>query len=220
MTAPVSPVSPPSDTSAAGFAEQAIQWIAKNEYFAFLGEKKIRAIATATDKVESTYGLGIFNEGRWMTPAFRKAMLQVLEDDLQQISETYAWMVVRRYRELKRYFKEKAELEAKRIRDEEAKAKAAAEKAAKAAAAAAAKAKAAPAAAAPAAAAGAAPGPTTNPAAGPAPAVPAPAAGAAETAAAATKNAGVPAGTDGKLHSPPQKPEAGSDPKKDGSGPG
>lgn len=217
MTAPVSPVSPPNaaaDATAAGFAEQAIQWIAKNEYFAFLGEKKIRAIATATDKVESTYGLGIFNEGRWMTPAFRKAMLQVLDDDLQQISETYAWMVVRRYRELKRYFKEKAELEAKRIRDEEAKAKAAAEKAAKAAAAAAAKAKAAPAAGA------AAPGPATNPAAGPAPSVPAPAAGAAETAAAAAKNAGVPAGIDGKLHSPPQKDPAGSDPKKDGSGPG
>lgn len=146
MTAPVSPVTLPDSTTAAGLSEQAIQWIAKNEYFAFLGEKKIRAIAAATDHVESTYGLGIFNEGRWMTPAFRKAMLQVLGDDLQQISETYAWMVVRRYRELKRFFKEKAELEEKKKRDDEAKAKLAAEKAAKAAAAAKAKAAAAPAA--------------------------------------------------------------------------
>lgn len=132
--------------------EKAIEWIAKNEYFSFLGEKKIREVAQATERVLREYGVDLFNQGRWMNPALRKEILKVLSPDLKSISETYAWMVARRYRELKRYYKEKAELEIKRKADEEAKAKLAAEKAAKAAAA---KAKA-----------PVAPGPGTQPASG------------------------------------------------------
>ncbi len=115
--------------------EQAIAWIAKNEYFAHLGEKRIRAVAEATERVLREYGVDLFNQGRWINPALRKEMLKLLAPDLKQISETHFWMVVRRYRELKRFYKEKAELEIKKKAEEEAKAKAAAEKAAKAAAA-------------------------------------------------------------------------------------
>src|SRR5688572_18603251 len=101
--------------------EKAIEWIAKNEYFSFLGEKKIREVAQATERVLREYGVDLFNQGRWMNPALRKEILKVLAPDLKSISETYAWMVARRYRELKRFYKEKAELEIKKKAEEEAK---------------------------------------------------------------------------------------------------
>lgn len=148
MSAP-SPEQQPLETPSAAapvpdYKDQAVRWIVSNEYLGYLGEERIRRICAAVEKIESSLDLeGRFNEGRWMTPAFRKEVLRVLTPDLRQISETHAWMVVRRYRELKRYFEEKTQLEEKRRQEEEKKAKLAAEKAAKAAAAKAAKEKAA-----------------------------------------------------------------------------
>ena len=142
--------------------EQAVKSIAASDYFA-LGEDRIRRIAAACESVDGAADLQ--NQGRWLNPSIRKEVLRVLGADLQGISETKAWMVVRRYREQKRFFKEQVELAAKKKLEDEAKAKLAAEKAAKAAAAKAAKpateAPAAPAAAA--AAAAAVPAPATPP---------------------------------------------------------
>lgn len=121
--------------------EQAVKSIAQAEFFAFLGEDKVRKVAEACERVESAQ---LVNQGRWLNPATRKEILRILGTELPQISETYAWMVARRYRDLKRYYKEQIELAEKKKREEEAKAKLAAEKAAKAAAAKAAAAKAAP----------------------------------------------------------------------------
>lgn len=138
------PVSDSASAAAPDYKDQAVRWIVANEYLGHLGEERIRRICAAVEKIESALDFeGRFNEGRWMTPAFRKEVLRVLAPDLRQVSETHAWMVVRRYRELKRYFHEKAELEEKKRQEEEKKAKLAAEKAAKAAAAKAAKEKAA-----------------------------------------------------------------------------
>ena len=139
--------------------EQAVKSIAQAEFFAFLGEEKVRKVAEACERVESAE---LVNRGRWLNPATRKEILLILGKELPQISETYAWMVARRYRDLKRYYKEQVELAEKKKREEEAKAKLLAEKAAKAAAAKAAAAKTAPAAAS---------------AASPAPAAPTPGAG-------------------------------------------
>ena len=127
--------------------EKAIKSIAASDYFRFLGEDKIRKVAEAIEKLHAT---DMFNEGRWMNPTLRVEMLRILGPELPQISETYVWMVIRRYKDLKRYYLEMSVQAEKKRLEEEAKAKLAAEKAAKAAAAAAAKAKAAPAAAAPA----------------------------------------------------------------------
>src|SRR2546427_28455 len=107
--------------------ERAVKSIAENEYFAFLGEEKVRKVAEAAERVESA---ALVNGGRWLNPATRKEILRILGKELPQISETYAWMVARRYRDLKRFYIEEAELAEKKKRDDEAKAKLLAEKAA------------------------------------------------------------------------------------------
>lgn len=116
--------------------EKAVKEIAGSEFYAFLGEDKIRRIAYAS---EITGAAELRNDGRWLTPSIRQEVLRILAADLPSISETYAWMVVRRYRELKRWYVEQVMLAEKKRLEDEAKAKLAAEKAAKAAAAKAAK---------------------------------------------------------------------------------
>ena len=116
--------------------EKAVASIAASDYFRFLGEDKIRKVADAVEKFGASE---IVNNGRWINPVIRHEILRILGAELPQISETYAYMVVRRYRDLKRYSREQAEVAEKKRIDDEAKAKLAAEKAAKAAAAKAAK---------------------------------------------------------------------------------
>jgi hypothetical protein len=182
--------------------ERAVKEIAANEYFAFLGADKIRRVAEACERVESAQ---LRNGGRWLNPATRVEILKILAPDLPQISETYAWMVARRYRDTKRFYIEQERVAELKKKEDEAKAKLAAEKAAKAAKAkAAAPASAAPAAppAASAASPAAAPGPTTVAAAGPAPSVPPPPG--EKSAEAAAVNAGKAPDADGTLTSPPK----------------
>jgi hypothetical protein len=167
--------------------ERAVKEIAANEYFAFLGLDKIRRVAEACERVESAQ---LRNGGRWLNPATRVEILKVLAPDLPQISETYAWMVARRYRDTKRFYIEQERVAELKKKEDEAKAKLAAAKAAKAKAAA----SAAPAAA--------APGPTTAAAAGPAPSVPPPPG--EKSAEAAAVNAGKAPDADGALTSPPK----------------
>ena len=112
--------------------EKAVKEIAGSEFYAFLGEDKIRRIARAA---ETTGAAELRNSGRWLNPSVRIEVLRILAADLPSISETYAWMVVRRYRELKRWYVEQVMLAEKKRLEDEAKAKLAAEKAAKAAAA-------------------------------------------------------------------------------------
>lgn len=112
--------------------DKAVKEIAGSEFYAFLGEDKIRRIAHAA---EVTGAAELRNSGRWLNPSMRQEVLRILAADLPSISETYAWMVVRRYRELKRWYVDQAMLAEKKRLEEEAKAKLAAEKAAKAAAA-------------------------------------------------------------------------------------
>lgn len=166
--------------------ERAVKEIASNEYFAFLGADKIRRVAEACERVESAQ---LRNGGRWLNPATRVEILKILSPELPQISETYAWMVARRYRDTKRFYIEQERVAELKKKEDEAKAKLAAEKAAKAA-----KAKASPAAA--------APGPTTTAAAGPAPSVPPPPG--EKSAEAAAVNAGKAPDADGALTSPPK----------------
>lgn len=116
--------------------EKAVKAIAQSEFYAFLGEDKVRKIAAAA---ELTGAAELRNDGRWLTPSIRQQVLRILAPELSSISETYAWMVVRRYRDLKRWYVDQAEIAEKKRIEDEAKAKLAAEKAAKAAAAAAAK---------------------------------------------------------------------------------
>ena len=122
--------------SAGMVSEKAVKEIAASEFYAFLGEDKIRRIANAA---EVTHVADLRNGGKWLTPSARQEVLRILAPDLPSISETYAWMVVRRYRDLKRWYVDQAEQAEKKRIEDEAKAKLAAEKAAKAAAAAAAK---------------------------------------------------------------------------------
>lgn len=136
--------------------EKAVKEIASSDFYAFLGEERIRKIANAA---EISGAATLRNDGRWLTPSIRQQVLRILAPELSSVSETYAWMVVRRYRELKRWYVDQAELAEKKRLEEEAKAKAAAEKAAKAAAAKAAAAAKPAAPAAPAADAGAKPAP-------------------------------------------------------------
>lgn len=112
--------------------EKAVKQIATSDFYAFLGEEKVRKIANAA---EITGAATLRNDGRWLTPSIRQEVLRILAPELSNVSETYAWMVVRRYRELKRWYVDQAELAEKKRIEEEAKAKLAAEKAAKAAAA-------------------------------------------------------------------------------------
>jgi hypothetical protein len=112
--------------------EKAVKEIAQSEFYAFLGEDKVRRIARAA---EITGAAELRNMGRWLTPSARQEVLRILAPELPSISETFAWMVVRRYRELKRWTVEQALQAEKKRLEEEAKAKLAAEKAAKAAAA-------------------------------------------------------------------------------------
>jgi hypothetical protein len=112
--------------------EKAVQSIANSEYFRFLGEDRIRKVAVAA---EATGVSNLTNDGRWLNPSVRQGVLRLLGEDLPQISETYCWLVVRRYRELKRFYREQAQEAEKKKAEEEAKAKLVAEKAAKAAAA-------------------------------------------------------------------------------------
>lgn len=111
-------------------SEKAVKEIAASEFYAFLGEGRIRKIAHAA---EVTHAANLRSGGKWLTPSVRQEVLRILAPDLQDISETYAWMVVRRYRDLKRWYVDQAELAEKKRIEEEAKAKLAAEKAAKAA---------------------------------------------------------------------------------------
>ena len=129
----------PATTTSSGappIDEKAVKEIAASDFYAFLGEARIRRIAQAA---EITGAAELRNGGRWLVPSVRQEVLRILAKDLPDISETYAWMVVRRYRELKRWYVDQAELAEKKRLEEEAKAKLAAEKAAKAAAAKAAK---------------------------------------------------------------------------------
>ena len=112
--------------------DKAVKEIAQSEFYAFLGEDKVRRIAHAA---EVTGAAELRNMGRWLNPSVRQEVLRILAPELESISETYAWMVVRRYRELKRWYFDQALLAEKKRLEEEAKAKLAAEKAAKAAAA-------------------------------------------------------------------------------------
>lgn len=121
---------------AGAVSDKAVKEIAGSEFYAFLGEDKIRKIAHAA---EVTHAAELRNGGKWLTPSVRQEVLRILAPDLPSISETYAWMVVRRYRDLKRWYVDQAEVAEKKRIEDEAKAKLAAEKAAKAAAAAAAK---------------------------------------------------------------------------------
>lgn len=121
---------------AGAVSEKAVKEIAASEFYAFLGEDKIRRIAHAA---EVSHVADLRNGGKWLTPSARQEVLRILAPDLPSISETYAWMVVRRYRDLKRWYVDQAEQAEKKRIEDEAKAKLAAEKAVKAAAAAAAK---------------------------------------------------------------------------------
>ena len=112
--------------------ERAVKAIASNVYFADLGEERVRRVAEACERVESAQ---LVNGGRWLNPATRIEILRILKPELRQISETHAWMVARRYRDLKRFYVEEARLAEEKKKEEEAKAKLAAAKAAKAAAA-------------------------------------------------------------------------------------
>ena len=113
-------------------SERAVKEIAASEFFAFLGEARIRRVA---EVAEQTGVAEVVNNGRWLNPSARQNVLRVLAPELSSVSETYAWMVVRRYRDLKRWYIEQEMLAEKKKQEEEAKAKLAAEKAAKAAAA-------------------------------------------------------------------------------------
>ncbi|HVO30897.1 MAG TPA: hypothetical protein VMV18_09175 [bacterium] len=125
--------SAPSGTTQTGVVDdKAVKSIATNDYFRFLGEEKVRKVAEAIEKMGATE---LFNNGRWINPSIRHEILKILGPELPQISETYAYLVVRRYKDLKRFYREQAELAEKKRIEDEAKAKAAAEKAAKAAAA-------------------------------------------------------------------------------------
>ncbi len=121
--------------------DRAVHAIASSDYFRFLGEDKVRRVAEAIENAGATE---MFNHGRWINPVIRHEILRILGPELPQVSETYAYMVVRRYKDLKRFYKEQIELAEKKRIEDEAKAKLAAEKAAKAAAAKAAKPAAAP----------------------------------------------------------------------------
>ena len=123
----------PLGTTAVGTVDdRAVKSIANSEYFRFLGEEKIRKVATAVEGMGNTE---LFNRGRWVNPSLRIEIFRILGPELPQVSETYAYMVVRRYKDLKRFYKEEQELAEKKRIEDEAKAKLAAEKAAKAAAA-------------------------------------------------------------------------------------
>lgn len=126
------PAIPPATTPTGVVDENAVKSIASSDYFRFLGEEKVRRVAEA---VEKTGAVELFNKGRWINPVIRHEILKILGADLPQISETYAYMVVRRYRDLKRWYQEQAEIAEQKRLEEEKKAKLAAEKAAKAAAA-------------------------------------------------------------------------------------
>src|SRR3954464_12315313 len=126
-------VAAPAGTTAVGTVdERAVKSIANSEYLRFLGEEKVRLIAEAVEKMGNTE---LFNKGRWVNPSLRIEILRILGDELPQVSETYAYMVVRRYKDQKRFYKEQQELAEKKRIEDEAKAKLAAEKASKAAAA-------------------------------------------------------------------------------------
>src|SRR3954471_16795343 len=100
--------------------ERAVKAIAGNVYYADLGEDKVRRVAEACERVESAQ---LVNGGRWLNPATRIEILRILKPELRQISETHAWMVARRYRDLKRFYVEEERLAEQKKKDDEAKAK-------------------------------------------------------------------------------------------------
>ncbi len=119
-------------------SERAVKELAANRAFSMLTESQIREIAAACERTEVA---SLTNGGRWLVPSLRKELIRLLRPELAtSISETDAWMVARRYRDLKRYYLDQEAKAEQARKEEEAKAKAAAEKAAKAAAAKAAKA--------------------------------------------------------------------------------
>lgn len=118
--------------------EDAIKKILANEEYAFLGEPRIRLVAQVYEQLFGGHDLKYHG---WPNPALRKELWRLLGPQMRQVSETRIWMVVRRYRDLKRLAIVRAEEAEAQRREEEAKAEAAAKK--KAAAEAAAKKKAA-----------------------------------------------------------------------------
>ena len=97
--------------------ENAIKQILSSEEFRHLGEPRIRLIAQAYEQLFAGNDVRFYG---WANPALRKELWRLLGDQIEEVSETRLWMVVRRYRDLKRKAIVDAEEEAKRKAEEEA----------------------------------------------------------------------------------------------------